>query len=122
MDVTYGLQGHETYNVFKPRIIKVPVAPYDINSFATVLQSLLNGGDKTIKGDYTVSRTSTDHNTGVTSVALAQNFTVTLSGVPANVGAAFHFPTDAYVKDKSWYNNHCMFWNKPENNPGSKPT
>ena len=56
----YGLQGHETYNVFKPRIITVPVAPYDINSFAAQLQTLLNGGDKTIKGDYTVSRTSTD--------------------------------------------------------------
>ena len=40
-----------------PRIITVPVAPYDINSFATVLQSQLNGPDKFIKGHYVVSRT-----------------------------------------------------------------
>jgi len=79
---TYGISGHYSYTWFRPRIISMPIAPYDINSFATQLQTLLNGLDKSLKSTYSVSRTSNDPTTGATSVALAQNFTITLTDVP----------------------------------------
>ena len=35
----YGIEGQSTFNIFQPRIITMPIAPCDINSFATQLQS-----------------------------------------------------------------------------------
>jgi hypothetical protein len=43
---TYGISGGNSFNTFRPRIITMPVAPYDINNFAT----LLNGPDKSLRG------------------------------------------------------------------------
>ena len=46
----YGTDGQTIYNTFQPRIINVPIAPYDINSFATAMETALNGPDKYIGG------------------------------------------------------------------------
>ena len=62
---TYGISGKDIFITFQPRIITMPIAPYDINSFATQLQTLLNGPDKSFKSTYSVSRTSTDPTTGI---------------------------------------------------------
>ena len=78
----YGATGQQVFNAFQPRIITIPAAPYDINTFLTAVQTQLNGPDKFIHGRYVVSRTSTDPATGVTSVALAQNFTVLIADSP----------------------------------------
>ena len=47
---TYGISGGSSFNTFRPRIITMPVAPCDLNSFLTQLQSLLNGPDKSLRG------------------------------------------------------------------------
>ena len=95
----YGAQGQSIFNTFQPRIITMPVAPYDINSFATVLQTQLNGPDKFITGRYVVSRTSTDPATGITSVALAQNFSILIADSPHGVNELF-FPRAREVSER----------------------
>ena len=112
----YRLQG----NNFQPRIITIPAAPYDINSFAAVLQAQLNGADKFISGHYVVSRTSTDPATGVTSVALAQNFSIVLTDSPSGVNELFFPVPEKYLRDKSWYANYWQYW--LNQNPPAKPT
>ena len=42
---TYGLDGGNTFNTFRPQIITMPVAPYDINSFLTQLPGQVAQGD-----------------------------------------------------------------------------
>ena len=73
---TYGLLNGGGFHRYQPRILTIPTAPYDLNGFATVLETLLNGPNKMVTGTYKVSRTTNDPNTGATSIALAQNFTI----------------------------------------------
>ena len=116
----YGAQGQTISNKFQPRIITIPAAPYDINSFAAVLQAQLNGPDKFIKGQYVVSRTSTDPTTGVTSVALAQNFSILITNSPHGVNELFFPVPEKYLRDPSWYQNYWEYW--LDQNPPNKPT
>ena len=101
----YGTQGQTIFNTFQPRIITMPIAPYDINSFATQLETALNGPGKFIHGQYVVSRTSTDPKTGITSVALAQNFTILITNSPHGVNELFFPVPEMYLKDPIWYRN-----------------
>ena len=96
----YGAAGTSAFNAFQPRIITIPGAPYDINNFLTTVQERLNGPDKFIHGRYMVSRTSTDPATGITSVALAQNFTILIVDSPRGENELFFPVPEKYVTDK----------------------
>ena len=102
---TYGATGQQVFNTFQPRIITIPAAPYDINSFLTTVQTQLNGPDKFIHGHHVVSRTSTDPATGITSVALAQNFTILIADSPQGENERFFPVPEKYLKDPNWYKN-----------------
>jgi hypothetical protein len=127
---TYGILNGGYFNRYQPRILTIPTAPYDLNSFATVLQNLLNGPDKMITSTYSVSRTTNDPNTGATSIALAQNFTILLvqppGGLPntanSKVTEVFFPVPEMYIGDPSFYKNYWLFWEDPSRNTGSKPT
>ena len=74
---------------------------------------------------YSISRT-----TGATSIALAQNFTITMvqpaGGLPHatnNTVTELFFPVPAnYIGDNGWYKNDWLFFGNPSRNTGSKPT
>jgi len=93
---TYGILNGGYFNRYQPRILTILTAPYDLNSFANQLQNLLNGPDKMITSTYSVSRTTNDPNTGATSIALAQNFTM--------------------------YQNNWLFFEDPSSNTSRRPT
>ena len=78
------------------------------------------GGDKFIQGRYVVSRTSTDPSTGITSVALAQNFTILITDSPHGINELFFPVPEKFLRDPSWYQSYWLYWNNQ--NPPNKPT
>jgi len=94
------------------------------------VENALNGPDKMVTGTYKVSRTTNDPNTGATSIALAQNFTIILNqpvgGLPNTANSKVveqFFPVpDALIGDSDWYTKNWLFWEDPTRNTGAKPT
>jgi len=127
---TYGFLNGGGFNRYQPRILTLPTAPYDLNSFAVALENAPNGRDKMLTGTYKVSRTTNDPNTGATSIALAQNFTIVLNqpegGLPntatSKVTESFFPVPEKLIGDPNWYQNYWLFWEDPTRNTGARPT